>query len=122
LLKSAAHRLDKARRVAAWVGALSPAALLLALHVWLALGHWPVPMRENYSTAAYRAHEFVFLGACLFAIYAAGPLWMLFVALPGRRLRWKTLVCQLAACGLGWLLIWLAVKYDPTNFAGWFAD
>jgi len=127
LLKSAAHGLDKARRVTTWACALSPPAALLVfaslgLHVRLGLGHWPKPMWEDYTTAAYRAHELVFVGVCVFVIYAAGPLWLVFVALPGQRLRWKTLAWQLGACGLGWLLIYLGAKWDPAHFVGWFLD
>jgi hypothetical protein len=77
------------------MSALQAALLLvflsLALQVRLGLDHWPVPMRENYSTAAYNAHEYAFIALVLFAIYAAGPLWLVFVALPGQRLRWQTL-------------------------------
>lgn len=110
-----------------WVCALSPAALLLvflsmALQVRLALGHWPVSILENYSTATYKAHAYVFIGLVLFAVFAAGPLWLVLVALPGQRLRWQTLARQLAACGLGWLLICLVAKCDPTGFVEWFLD
>jgi len=127
LLKSAAHGPDKARRVITWACALSPAALLLvfltlALHVRLGLGHWPASIAENYATAAYDAHIYVFVGLVWFALLAAGPLWLLSVAVPGQRLRWKTLVCQLAACGLGWLLICLVAKLNPRGFVDWFLD
>lgn len=127
LLKAAAKGLDRARRVVTWACALSPAAALLVFaslgsHVRLALGHWPKPMWEHYNTAAYRAHELAFVGVCVFVIYAAGPLWLVFVALPGQRLRWKTLAWQLGACGLSWLLICLVGTWDPTRFASWFLD
>ena len=110
-----------------WISSLSSVFLLLAFvtmafHVRLGLGHWPTPMTEDYHTTAFRIHEYALIAILLFAVYAAGPLWLVFLFFRRLRLSWRAHITQAVVYGLGWLLILLASKYDPTTFTDWFLD
>jgi len=110
-----------------WICSLSPVVLFLAfvtmaLHIRLGLGHWPTPMTEDYHTIAFRIHEDTLIGVLLFTVYAAAPLWLVFLCVRRLRLSWRAHITQVVAYVLGWLLILLASKYDPTTFTEWFFD
>jgi hypothetical protein len=110
-----------------WVCALSSVALvvgavLLALHVRLGLGHWPTPMREDYRTLAYQLHEQVVVGMAAFAVYAAVPLWILFVCLPWFRISGRVHVVQVFIYLFGWALVAILLYFDPYRFVSWLAD
>lgn len=110
-----------------WICSLSSFLLLLtfvsmAFHIRLGLGHWPTPMTENYHTTAFRTHEHVLIAVLLFTVYAAVPLWVVCLCFRRLRLSRRAHVMKAAVYGLGWLLILLASKYDPTTFTEWFLD
>jgi hypothetical protein len=94
----------------------------MAVHIRIGLGHWPTPMMEDYRTIPFRIHEYVLIGILLFAVFAAGPIWLVCLFFRRLRLPWRVHVTQAAIYGLGWLLIFLASKYDPTTFTAWFLD
>jgi hypothetical protein len=109
-----------------WALVLSPAMLLvefitLGLHVRFALGHWPKPMIENYSSTAYTLHEQVFTGLALFT-YAAGPLWLLLLLFPPLRKSLRVHLIQAGVYAAGWGMIALCCLWDPYRFAEWFLD
>ena len=121
------HPPSKQRASLTWICSLSSILLLLtfitvAFHIRLGLGHWPTPMTEDYRTTAFRIHEHALIAVVLFTVYAAGPLWLLFLCFRGLRLSRRTHATQAVVYGLGWLLIVLAGKYDPTTFTQWFLD
>jgi hypothetical protein len=125
----AAGQNETGRRHPAWTwicGASSVALLLtfitMAAHVRLGLGHWPTPMTEDYRTLGFRIHEWALIGILMFTVYVAGPLWLVFLFFRRLRLSWRAHLAQLLAYGAGWLLIFLAGKYDPTTFTDWFLD
>ena len=65
----------------AWAGVLSPPLLLLlfiilGIHLRLGLGHWPTPMFESYSAPAFQVHRLVTDLFTIFAVFGAGPLWL----------------------------------------------
>ena len=62
------------------------------------------------------------VGVGLFAVYAAAPLWLVLLCYRSFRLAWSKHVVQILIFGAGWLLIFLAGKYDPTPFTYWFLD
>jgi hypothetical protein len=110
-----------------WMCGLSSVVLLLtfaamAVHVRLGLGHWPTPMTEDYRTIPFRLHEYLLIGILLFSVYAAGPLWLVFLFFRRLRLSRRVHIIQVAVYGFGWLLIFLASRYDPTTFTAWFLD
>jgi hypothetical protein len=110
-----------------WLCSLSSAALLLlwlalALHVRLGLGHWPTPMIENYRTTFFTVHYQILLGVGLFAVYGAAPLWFLLLCVHRFRGAWRTHIAQGVAYILGWIMMFLVVKFDPTTFTDWFLD
>ena len=96
--------------------------LSLAAHVRLGLGRWPVPMIESYQTKSYQFHELVVFLLGVLALYVAGPLWAVLVAIPKLRLSSKRHLLQLAVFISGFVLIFLAAKLDPTTFTEWFLD
>lgn len=117
----------KSRSIWTWIPSLASLLLLvgilsMAAHIRLGLGHWPVPMIENYNSKAYQYHEWVVGMVGIFALYIAGPLWAIFVAIPWFRLSAKKHLFQLAVLLSGFLLIFLAGKFDPTTFTEWLLD
>ncbi len=115
-------------RIVSWILAASPAILValfltLGVHVRLGLGHWPMPMWENYDTAAYNVHELLFTGWLLFALFGAAPIWLGCVLLgwrtPGMR---RVFAGQLLALVSGCALVVATVALDPTRFVEWFMD
>jgi hypothetical protein len=112
--------------VVLWGLMLSPVLLLLDIlllgaHVRLALGHWPNPMVENYSSPAFTWHSrgVVYFG--LFAAYGALPLWLLLCFRSLRRRRW-THLSQLGAFIVGWAAVIAYMQFDPHRFVAWFMD
>jgi ABC-type branched-subunit amino acid transport system permease subunit len=96
--------------------------LTLAAHVRLGLGRWPVPMIESYDTKGYHYHEMLLFLLGVVALYVAGPLWAILVAIPKLRLSPKRHLLQFTVFISGFVLIFLAAKLDPTTFTEWFLD
>jgi hypothetical protein len=94
---------------------------MMAVHIRVALGRWP-SFGEDCNTVLFRAHEYLLVGVWWLALFIAAPLWILFLLLPAFRLGWRVHLAQAAIFGLGWLLIFVAGKYDPTPFTYWFLD
>ena len=103
----------------------SPALLLvlvaMAVHIRLALGRWP-NFGEDCNTTLFRIHELVLGGVMLFAVFAAVPLWSLFLCFRSFRISWRTHALQALVFVVGWLLIFSSFKWDPTPFTYWFLD
>ena len=94
----------------------------LALHVRLALGHWPKPMYESYDSSAYIAHGWLFLGSAFFACCLAAPLWVIGLRFSRFQMPRQTQYVQVGLFLIGWLLFYLYVKIDPGAFSVWFLD
>lgn len=94
----------------------------MAGHVRLGLGHWPKPMWEDYQTTLFRVHWHALVALAFFTVYAAIPLWLLLLCPRRFRISLRAHVIQFAAYGLGWMLVFLVLKYDPTTFTAWFLD
>ena len=93
----------------------------MAVHIRLALGRWP-NFGEDCNTTLFRAHEFMLGGVGLFAVFVAAPLWLLLLCFRSFRVSWRVHVYQASIFIAGWILIWLAGKFDPTPFTNWFLD
>jgi len=120
------HAPIERRPIWTWACCLSSSALLLTLialaaHIRLALGRWP-EFGEQCHAVSFRIHEFILGGCALFAVFVAGPLWLAFLCFHRFRISWGIHLLQALVYGLGWLLIFLAGKYDPTPFTNWFLD
>ena len=107
-----------------WICAGSSLALLLlilslAIHLRLGLGHWPEPIVEDYQTAAFKVHEWVLFLVAHFAGFLAIPLWPVLLIFRRFRAGIKTHLVQSAVFSVGWILILLFFKYDPTSFSQW---
>lgn len=111
-----------------WFCAFSPSVLLfifitLGIHLRLGLGHWPTPMFEDYRTPVFDFHVQILLSFLSFALYGAGPLWLLCLLVrPLRPLRLHTAVAQLVLCAMGWVSIFGFLTFDPTTFSAWCLD
>jgi len=108
-----------------WVCAASPFALLvafvtLAIHIRLGLGHWPTPMSEDYHSPAFDVHAAILSFCGMFALYVAGPLWLLCLLVPPLRPEWpRGVVFQFLTMVIGALLMLAVLKFDPTTFTAW---
>ena len=101
---------------------LGLAYVAMGLHLRLGLGHWPKPMIENYETLAFRIHEIAFYLLLLFTVFAAVLLWLVFLCFRRLRLSWRVHIAQALTYSLGWLVLLVVGKYDPTTFTEWFLD
>ena len=113
----------------AWVCALSSCILLalyllLAWHIRLDLGRWPVPMFEQYrEPLLFRIHCQLLVIWGLFSIFAAGPIWLLSQFMPALRpASSRARAGQLALLIGGWLSVVLFCNFDPTPFTDWLLD
>ncbi len=79
-------------------------------------------MIESYDTKCYHYHEMLVFLLGVIALYVSGPLWAVLVAIPKLRLSPKRHLLQLAVFISGFVLIFLAAKFDPTTFTEWFLD
>lgn len=107
-----------------WICALSSTVLLLtflslAVHVRLGLGHWPQSMVEDYHSAAFRVHEWVLEVVAHFAIFLAIPTWPFLLLFKRFRAGVRTHIVQSVVFSVGWILIILIIKFDPTPFSHW---
>ena len=110
-----------------WALVLSPLGLLfdvllLGAHVRLALGHWPKPMIENYSSPAFELHSSCVIVFGCFAAYVAIPLWLLLLAFRKFRVSARYHVIQIGVFLAGWCCIIGYLAWDPYRFVAWFKD
>ncbi len=98
------------------------AVVTLAVHVRLGLGRWPTPIYESYRTSASILHMSILERTSVFAIYCAGPLWLVCLLIPMFQPSRRSIVSQVAVAGVGWLLIVGFLTLDPTTFSAWLLD
>ena len=100
--------------VLGWLCALSPYIVLFVVGTaWL---HQQPVWRNAFGPFAnhYRAVMLPVLNvgwslSMMFAVYAAGPLWLLLVCRRRWRRSWQVHAMQVITCGAGWILIWLLI-------------
>ena len=88
-------------------------------------GKWAIFWDELGVKWEYEPQGFVTDGSAYlpdFTVFAAGPLWMVCLCIKALRLPWRVHLAQVLVYGLGWLLIFLAARCDPTTFTEWFRD
>jgi hypothetical protein len=110
-----------------WACASSPVLLLMiwiamAIHLRLGLGHWPKPMVEDYKTFAFDVHEMILILVGYFAVFIALPLGLILVCFKRFRGPMSLHIRQAATFVVGWALIVLFARLDPTTFTDWFMD
>jgi len=97
-----------------WLCALSPFGVLFVVGTaWL---HQQPGWRTTFGPFAdhYRAMMLPVLNvgwslSMMFAVFVAGPLWLLLVCRRRWRSSWNTHLMQLITCGAGWVLIWVLI-------------
>lgn len=114
-------------RDAGWVISTAPLILLggflaLALHVYVGLGRWPEPMVESYETTVTEALEVFIFCVGVFALYLAGPLWILAHCLRKPREAARIQAIQVAVFCLGWVLVFVIPFVVLKQFTEWFLD
>jgi hypothetical protein len=110
-----------------WVLAACPALLVLgvvvlALHVWLGVGHWPLTTRDHYDTRAFHLHARLLIWFAAGSLLAAPPLWLLSLCARRFRLPPQVHLLQVGFYLVGWLTIGALLAADPGNFFDWLAD
>jgi len=100
--------------VLSWLCALSPFAVLFVVGTaWLqqqpewqtALG----PFADHYRAVMLPMLHVGWSLSMVFAVYAAGPIWLLLVCRRCWRQSRKVHAMQVITCGTGWVLIWLLI-------------
>jgi len=97
-----------------WLCALSPFGVLFVVGAaWLhqqpgwrtALG----PFADHYRAVMLPVLNVGWSLSMVFAVYVAGPLWLLLVCIRRWRRSWNLHAMQLITCGAGWVLIWVLI-------------
>ena len=97
-----------------WLCALSPFGVLFVIGAaWLdqqpvwrnALG----PFADHYRTVMLPVLHVGWSLSMVFAVYVAGPVWLLLVCMRRWRRSWKLHAIQFITCGAGWVLIWVLI-------------
>lgn len=97
-----------------WLCALSPFGVLFVVGTaWLhqqpgwrtALG----PLADQYREVMVPVLHVGWTVSMIFAVYVAGPLWLLLICRSRWRRSWKMQCVQLLSCGVGWVLIWVLI-------------
>jgi len=97
-----------------WLCALSPFAVLFVIGTaWLQQQPaWQTafgPFADHYRAVLLPALHVGWSLSMVFAVYVAGPLWLLLVCRRRWRSSWNTHVMQLITCGAGWVLVWVLI-------------
>jgi len=97
-----------------WLCALSPFGVLFVVGTaWLhqqpgwrtALG----PFADHYGAVMVPVLHVGWSLSMMFAVYVAGPLWLLLICRRRWRSSWKVHAAQVITCAAGWALIWMLV-------------
>ena len=110
-----------------WLCAASPSIVLLlfvtmALHVRLGYGRWPQDAIDNFPALHFQIHEWMFLEAILFSVFAPMPL--LGTLIWHRRLgiRLKESALRVAVYLTGCIAAFGILATVPARFVTWFLD
>jgi hypothetical protein len=97
---------------------LLPAFLLLAaLHLRVQLGHWAVPMFDDYD-----GHHTVFLWLIGLAVIPGIPFWMTIFFTSFREVPLKHRVLQVATYVFCWAFFAVYCHIDPWRYIEWYMD
>ena len=116
-----------ARTQFSWLCALSPTFLLLvaitmALHIRLGFGYWPEQAVSNFPALHFRVHDWLFIAAALFAVFA--PIHLLVTLIHRRQLGVcaRLLAILAVVYATGWVAFFVAVSSLPAKYVTWFMD
>src|SRR5215475_92065 len=110
-----------------WLAAISPALALAlfvtaAVHVRLALGHWPMEAVDRSPSALLGFHQFLGTIAFLFGVFAAIPAWLLLLCFRPLRLGFASHMVQAAVLVFGWLVLFWGPMVVSPKYVSWFLD
>lgn len=91
--------------------------LLAALHLRLQLGHWAVPMFDNYD-----GHHTVLLWLIVLAVIPGIPFWATIFFTSFREVPLKRRVLQVAVYVLCWGFFVVYCRIDPWRYIEWYMD
>lgn len=110
-----------------WLCAASPLFVLLlfvtmALHVRLGYGRWPQDAIDDFPALHFRLHEWMFLEAILFSVFAPMPL--LGALIWHRRLgmRLQQFILRILVYVTGWVATFAILATVPARFVTWYLD
>jgi len=114
-------------RFPTWILTLMPFCLFafyvsLAIHCRFALGHWPIPYIENFSTHTFGTHKHIFIIMVFAVLFLVPVVWFLLLFFPMYQISLKAHALQILIYCVGWIIFALAPEYDPTPFSNWFFD
>jgi hypothetical protein len=97
-----------------WLCALSPFVILFVVGTtWLhQQPGWQTafgPFADRYRMVMLPVLNVGWSLSMVFAVYAAGPLWLVLVCRRRWRRSWKVHAMQVIICGAGWVLIWVLI-------------
>ena len=97
-----------------WLCALSPFGVLFVVGTaWLhQQPGWRTargPLADHYRAVMVPVLHVGWSLSMMFAVYVAGPLWLLLFCRPRWRNSWKVHAAQVITCGAGWVLIWMLI-------------
>jgi hypothetical protein len=110
-----------------WIAAFSPVVALAifvttALHVRLALGHWPMEAVDHAPTILLGLHQLLCSITLLLGGFGAIPAWLLLLCFPSLRLGIATHLIQATVLAVGLLaLFWGPTAVSP-EYVSWFLD
>lgn len=110
-----------------WYVALSPMITLwlfcaTALHVRLVFGQWPTDAVDHAPTGLLGLNIFVFMCASFFAVFLAGPVWVILLFYPSLYRNFCSHVLQAVSLAIGVVaFFWLPFVLDP-KYVTWWLD
>jgi hypothetical protein len=93
-----------------------------ALHVRIALGHWPEMNQDHYRSNAWSAHQFVIAWTTVASAVVVPPVWLILLLFRPMRFSGEIHAVQVTLFFIGWAFIILFGVTDPMGFVGWWLD
>ena len=94
----------------------------MALHIRLGYGRWPQDAIDYFPALHFQLHEWMFLEAILFSVFAPMPLLgaLIWHRRLGMRLQQFTLLIFVYVTG--WVATFAILATVPARFVTWFVD
>jgi len=125
---NAAHlSVSKRQPMRTWYVALSPMITLwlfgaTALHVRLVYGQWPTDAVDHAPTILLGVNIFVFVIASVFAVFVAGPVWVILLFFPSSHRNFCSHVLQAVSLAIGVIALFSVPWIVDPKYVTWWLD